>query len=185
MPGVAQGLRMLDECMSLGIEEVSVYGFTQDNTKRPREQRLAFTEACEVFAKGALDRGARLLVLGDSSSEKFPASLRGIAGQRSQGDGLKINMLVNYGWEWDIRMALQAAAATGASQPLSLLASAEASRVDLIVRWGGCRRLSGFLPLQSVYADFFVLDEYWPDFEPSQFYAALEWYARQDRTLGG
>jgi undecaprenyl diphosphate synthase len=53
------------------------------------------------------------------------------------------------------------------------------------VRWGGGRRLSGFLPLQSVYADFYVVDAYWPDFKPAHFEHALEWFRNQDQTLGG
>ncbi len=65
------------------------------------------------------------------------------------------------------------------------IASAEISRMDLIIRWGGRRRLSGFLPIQSIYADFYVLDDFWPDFKPEQFYSALEWYQEQDITLGG
>jgi undecaprenyl diphosphate synthase len=87
---------------------------------------------------------------------------------------MKVNLLVNYGWEWDL-----AGLATGA------LKSAAVSRLDLVVRWGGGRRLSGFLPVQSVYADIYVRDEYWPDYEPDQFEAALSWFAEQDRTLGG
>lgn len=63
--------------------------------------------------------------------------------------------------------------------------SHQVSRIDLIVRWGGGRRLSGFLPAQSVYADFFVIDDYWPDFEPVYLDKALKWFAQQDRTLGG
>ena len=59
------------------------------------------------------------------------------------------------------------------------------SRVDLVIRWGGMRRLSGFLPVQSVYADFFVVDRLWPDFQPEDFFQALQWYQRQDITLGG
>ena len=55
----------------------------------------------------------------------------------------------------------------------------------MIIRWGGRRRLSGFLPVQSVYADFFVINEMWPDFEKSQFEEALTWYNEQDVTLGG
>jgi len=55
----------------------------------------------------------------------------------------------------------------------------------LIVRWGGGRRLSGFLPVQSVYADFYVRDEYWPDFDPQHFEHALAWFKNQDQTLGG
>ena len=45
--------------------------------------------------------------------------------------------------------------------------------------------LSGFLPVQSVYADFFVVDRLWPDFQPEDFEQALRWYQRQDVTRGG
>lgn len=47
------------------------------------------------------------------------------------------------------------------------------------------RRLSGFLPVQSVYADFYVVDGLWPDFQPEDFFKALEWYQKQDVTRGG
>ena len=57
--------------------------------------------------------------------------------------------------------------------------------MDMIIRWGGMRRLSGFLPIQSVYADFYVEDKLWPDFAPEDFQKALDWYGRQDVTLGG
>jgi undecaprenyl diphosphate synthase len=49
----------------------------------------------------------------------------------------------------------------------------------------GGRRLSGFLPVQSVYADIFVVDAPWPEYRPEHFDDALAWFARQDRTLGG
>ncbi len=65
------------------------------------------------------------------------------------------------------------------------LGSAEVSRIDLIIRWGGRRRLSGFLPVQSVYADIYVVDAYWPDFSVEHVREALRWYAEQDVTLGG
>ena len=87
---------------------------------------------------------------------------------------MKTNLLVNYGWEWDL-----------AGLKNGGLRSANVSRLDLIVRWGGGRRLSGFLPMQSVYADFYVRDEYWPDFDPQHFEEALAWFKKQDKTLGG
>jgi len=40
--------------------------------------------------------------------------------------------------------------------------------------------LSGFLPVQSVYADFYVRDENWPDFESRHFEHALDWFKNQD-----
>ena len=71
------------------------------------------------------------------------------------------------------------------------MASSEISRMNLIIRWGGRRRLSGFLPVQSIYADFYVLDEMWPDYNLEQCCRALTWYQDQDQdqdqdiTLGG
>ena len=184
--GMERGLTMLDECLSLGIEEVSVYGFTTDNTKRPRDQRIAFAEACVLFIEAAMERDIALKVVGDTSSAMFPEVLRTYAKERQGTGALKVNMLVNYGWSWDIQNAVNAQAQSTEKRPFSdTLASADVSRIDLVVRWGGMRRLSGFLPIQCVYSDFYVIDELWPDYEPEQFYDALRWYAKQDVTLGG
>ena len=65
------------------------------------------------------------------------------------------------------------------------LYSKDISRIDLIIRWGGHTRLSGLLPVQSVYADFYSIDTLWPDFKPEEFIDALTWYDKQDVTLGG
>ena len=51
--GAVKGIEMLKDCFDLGIEEVSVYGFTQDNNKRPKDQRLAFGQACVEFVRAA------------------------------------------------------------------------------------------------------------------------------------
>jgi len=178
--GVCKGLQMLQDCIDLGIEEVSLYGFTQDNTKRPKEQRIAFAQASVAFVDAARSSEIALLVVGDTTSPMFPSELKPFASER-QGSGIKVNMLVNYGWEWDLQTAL----ASGKKRTMEGLASAQVSRMDMIVRWGGFRRLSGFLPVQSVYADFYVVDDYWPDYELGQFLKALSWYQTQEPTLGG
>lgn len=178
--GVKKGVKMLSDCIDLGIKEVSLYGFTQDNTKRPKEQRIAFSSACVAFVQSALDFEIALLVVGDTNSAMFPDELKPFASGRI-GSGLKVNMLVNYGWEWDLATAQRSRERRFADG----LASHEVSRIDMVVRWGGCRRLSGFLPVQSVYADFFVVDDYWPDYELPQFLDALSWFQTQEPTLGG
>ncbi|MGZ8405927.1 MAG: undecaprenyl diphosphate synthase family protein [Nitrospira sp.] len=170
--GLAPGLILCDRCKDYGIKEVSIYCFTQDNTKRASIQKQAFSSACVTFALEVARRGAALLVVGDETSTQFPEELKGF--RRRQGIGMKINLLVNYGWEWDL-----------AGLKNGGLRSDEVSPLDLIVRWGGGRRLSGFLPVQSVYADFYVRDEYWPDFDPRHFDHALAWFKKQDQTLGG
>jgi len=48
--GISPGLVLLDTCMELGIEEISIYGFTQDNTKRASIQQEHFSKACVGFA---------------------------------------------------------------------------------------------------------------------------------------
>ena len=170
--GIDPGLVLYEKCRDCGIGEISIYGFTQDNTRRASVQKDAFSDACVAFAFDVAKRGAALLVVGDETSAQFPAALKDFRQRR--GDGMKVNLLVNYGWEWDL-----------AGMKNGGLRSDEVSRIDLIVRWGGGCRLSGFLPVQSVYADFYVRDEYWPDFEPQHFDHALDWFRRQDQTLGG
>lgn len=184
--GVEAGVRLFGLCRALGIEEISVYGFTKENVHRPAEQVEAFREACERMAALALSFGAGLLAVGDTDSPLFPESLLPYARQRSPGE-LRLNLLVNYGWQWDVLRAVEAAktrpvTVTGLSRAIG---SAQVSRVDLVVRWGGHNRLSGFLPLQCAYADLHVIDALWPDAQPEEFLDALEWYQRQDVTLGG
>jgi undecaprenyl diphosphate synthase len=170
--GINPGLLLYEQCKEYGVKEISIYGFTQDNTKRLSIQKQAFSNACVVFALELARRGAALLVVGDETSAQFPEALKEF--RQRQGTGIKTNLLVNYGWEWDL-----------AGLKNGGLRSSEVSRLDLIVRWGGGHRLSGFLPVQSVYADFYVRDEYWPDFDPQHFERALAWFKNQDKTLGG
>lgn len=170
--GIAPGLALVDICQKRGIEEISIYGYTQDNTRRASVQKDSFSSACVQFAQAVANTGVALLVVGDKESRLFPSALQSYT--RRQGTGIKVNLLVNYGWDWDLE-----GLRTGD------IRSKEVSRIDLIVRWGGGRRLSGFLPVQSVYADIFVVDDYWPDFHSSHIDAAFAWYRQQDRSLGG
>ena len=99
--------------------------------------------------------------------------------------GVQTCALPIYDWHWDLNSSFRSNEAKASRNITDGLASSDISRIDLIIRWGCRRRLSGFLPVQSIYADIFVVDEYWPDFKPEQFYKALEWYQEQDITLGG
>jgi len=172
--GILPGLALLELCRDLGIGEVSIYGFTKDNVRRAADQVAAFRAACVDFARRAIAAGVALQVIGDADSPVFPEELIPAARQRSKGD-IRVNLLVNYGWQWDL----------GALERTGALSSAELSRIDLVVRWGGRRRLSGFLPAQCAYADIYVVDSFWPDMTLQQFVDALQWYEGQDVTLGG
>ncbi len=186
--GIKSGFQLYEICRNLGIQEISFYGFTQDNTKRPKIQTEAFQKACVDAVMELSDRDANLLVIGDAHSPSFPESLLPFANKRvCYGKGLiNINFLVNYSWSWDLYQAFKNKdVCAGKSDFLRQLGSSDIPIIDLIIRWGGRCRLSGFLPIQSVYSDFYIIDKYWPDFTPEQFYEALDWYQTQDITRGG
>ena len=185
--GLPPGLELLRLCSSVGVKEVTSYGFTQDNTKRTQVQRKAFQKACIGGVEILKHEDASLLVLGDTDSTMFPKELLPYTKRTTFGSGkIKVNFLINYGWQWDLNpLFAQRHTTLKGENVTKMIRSHDVSRIDLIVRWGGRRRLSGFLPVQSVYSDIYVVDAYWPDFKPEQFHAALDWYSKQDITLGG
>lgn len=186
--GLDPGLEVFRLCRKTGVKEVTYYGFTVDNTKRPSIQTKAFTEACVNAVKMLAKEDASLLVIGNTESEMFPKELLEYTTRRTFGNGgIKVNFLVNYGWHWDLNNLFKTEFINRRSKKniLSNIKSSDVSNVDLIIRWGGRRRLSGFLPVQSIYSDFYVIDELWPNFKEEHFYKALDWYNIQDITLGG
>lgn len=172
--GLEPGLRLLRAAKEQGIQELTYYGFTVDNCKRPKEQVSAFSNACVEAVKMIEQENVELYVVGNVDSPCFPAELLPYTVCRNQPASsystLRVNFLVNYGWEWDMKNGW---------------ASNAIPRIDMVIRWGGMCRLSGFLPLQTVYSDFYIVKELWPDFQEKQFMDALEWYQEQDITLGG
>ena len=91
--GIDPGLLLYEKCKECGIEEASIYCFTQDNTKRPSIQKRAFSESSVTFAFEIARRGAALLVVGDETSTQFPKALKEF--RQRQGVGMKVNLLVN------------------------------------------------------------------------------------------
>ena len=170
--GLKPGLELLRDARKHGIQELTYYGFTVDNCKRPNKQVKAFSEACIMAADILKDENALLTVIGNSKSDCFPKELLPYSERRlpPDGDTVRVNLLVNYGWEWDMK---------------NNWASRDIPRVDLVIRWGGMCRLSGFLPLQTVYSDIFIIKDLWPDYSERHLDDALEWYSKQDVTLGG
>ncbi len=183
--GIDPGYDLFKLVQKAGIEEVTYYGYTMENVKRPLIQRKAFVDACVQAVRILSREDADLLVVGNTDSQAFPNELLPYAGARKRfgNGGTKVNFLINYGWEWDLNNLKTAD--PGQTDIIHNLKSSAVSKMDLIIRWGGWNRLSGFLPVQSIYADIYVVNELWPDFSPAQVAAALKWYSKQDVTLGG
>ena len=158
--GLKPGLLLLQQAKTYGIQEITYYGFTADNCRRPKEQVQAFQQACVQAVHDLATEGVDLLVIGNTDSKCFPEELKKYTKRTAiNGGGIRLNFLVNYGWKWDLSNIKSA----------GFLHSSDISRIDMVIRWGGMRRLSGFLPVQSVYADFYVEEKLWPDYEKSDF----------------
>lgn len=183
--GLDPGVEVLRLAQQYGVKELTYYGFTTDNCKRPAVQVHAFITACVQAVRMIEKENASLLVVGNTASPMFPKELLPYTNHRVPfgSANIKVNFLVNYGWEWDLGQLDKTS--TNRHTLMDSLGSKGISRIDLVIRWGGRRRLSGLLPVQSVYADFYVLNEMWPEFKADQFESALAWYSQQDITLGG
>ena len=134
--GLQPGLDLSRLAKETGIGEITYYGFTMDNCKRPAVQFQAFRKACVEAVDLMAQEGVDLLVMGDDTSKCFPPELLPYRKRTSlYGGGIRVNLLVNYGWQWDLSHIRTD------GHPWSQ----DISRMDLIIRWGGMRRLSGFL----------------------------------------
>lgn len=182
--GIDPGLLLFKLCKKAGVKEITYYGFTVDNTKRPKDQIKAFSDACVNSVKLLSKEDVDIRVLGNTKSPMFPKELLPYTTRKTCGNGgIKVNLLVNYSWKWDLNYLKNSKSKSNNIN--NQIETNDISRIDLIIRWGGRRRLSGFLPVQSIYSDFYVVDDYWPDFKSDHFHEALNWYNDQDITLGG
>ncbi len=182
--GIDPGRLLFNLCKKAGVKELTYYGFTVDNTKRPKDQIKAFSDACVNSVELLSKEDADILVLGNTESPLFPKELLPYTTRKTCGKGgIKVNLLVNYSWKWDLNYLKNSKSKSNNIN--NQIETNDVSRIDLIIRWGGRRRLSGFLPVQSIYSDFYVVDDYWPDFKTDHFHEALNWYNEQDITLGG
>lgn len=181
--GVSPGVILFNSLKDYGVKEMTFYGFTKDNVRRPKVQTESYVKACIDAIEEISKLNSEILVVGNYNSKVFPKELLKYTENRvTCGEGgVKVNFLINYDWNYDLSSALN----HDSKNIVESISSKDISRMDLIIRWGGHRRLSGFLPVQSVYSDFYVVDDLWPDFKEKHVLEALNWYKTLDVTLGG
>ena len=101
--GLKPGLLLLQQAKTYGIQEITYYGFTVDNCRRPKEQVQAFQQACVQAVHDLATEGVDLLVIGNTDSKCFPEELKKYTKRTAiNGGGIRLNFLVNYGWKWDL-----------------------------------------------------------------------------------
>ena len=205
--GAEKALELIDWCADLGIREVTLWALSLENLERPEDEVGKITEvAAEAIA--ALAEGRRktklpihLRVIG--RRDLLPDGLATVverSASLSRDDGaMSVTIALAYSGRDELLEAFRATVreAVDAGTPPAELAdslSAEAlashlytegsSDPDLIIRTSGEVRMSGFLPWQSVYAEYHFAEAYWPAFREIDFLRAIRTYQQRARRFG-
>lgn len=188
---------LIDKCGELGINYVTFWAFSTENWKRDEEELKGlfdvFRLGLRTLAMRFIQKGAKLKILGEVN--KFPKDIAEkvieMMNKSSINNKINVTFALNYGGRDEILRAVKKiidnkiqSSAVNEELFSSYLDTAGAPDPDLIIRTGGEKRTSGYLPWQSVYSELLFVDTLFPDFTPSEFEMAIEEYQRRSRRMG-
>ncbi len=187
----------------LGIDALTVYGFSTENWNRDAREISLLFELCVYFARNELmelrRNNVRVRVIGEW--ESLPAAPRAslaqlagakpppIPGSSSISRSTTARAPSSNARSARSRAMLLAASLTPENVDEALIGrylyTADLPELDLLIRPGGEHRLSNFLLYQAAYAELVMTDVYWPDFSKDDFVRALIVFQQRERRFGG
>lgn len=203
--GHAEGAKtvrqIVTHCARLGIEALTLFSFSTENWKRPREEvdflMGLYVEYLIAERETIMGNNVRFLHIG--RREGLPAPVldemdRTVA-MSAANTGLRLCLALNYGSRDEIVDAVRRLAERvreGELAPSDIDADAISNSLytaglpdpDLLIRTAGERRVSNFLLWQISYAEIFVSDRLWPEFTPADLDAAIKDFASRERRFG-
>lgn len=189
---------ILEEAVSEGIGHLSLFAFSTENWKRPGQEVASLMALLRMylrmFRRRFIEKGIRFHHLGaiEGMPEGIQKDLRDLEAATASHQGLVFHLALNYGSRLELvhaaRRCVEDGLALDAINEESLgarLWTGNAPDVDLLIRTSGELRLSNFMLWQSAYAEFFVTETLWPDFNGARLREALEAYQQRERRFGG
>lgn len=189
-------------CSDLGIRILTVYAFSTENWKRPRDEVNFLMNLLVEYLNRELEElyknGVRINHLG-SLQNLPPAVLKALqtgVERTRDNKGLTLNVALNYGGRQEIVDAVKSVVADvieGRLSPDSIeektiserLYTAGQSDPDLLIRLAGDFRVSNFLLWQFAYTEFYISPVMWPDFRRIDLLNAILDFQRRERRFGG
>lgn len=188
-------------CAKNHIEILTVFAFSSENWKRPRQEvellMDLFISALKNEVNELNKNNVVLKFIGDR--HQFPKKLVNMVEssekQTESNSGLNLFVAANYGGRWDIINACRKIADDvnqGKLDPADINET-EMSRYlvlsgypqpDLFIRTGGEQRISNFLLWQCAYSELYFCEDLWPDFNEGHLQKAIEWYEGRQRRFG-
>jgi undecaprenyl diphosphate synthase len=200
--GVARVRRTTEECARLHIEQLTLYCLSSENWKRPQQESDFLMHLLEQYMIEE-----RTTIMGNNLRVRMIGRREGIPDQvlreldktvemSSTNTGMWLNLAINYGGRSELVDAVRAIArevAAGEKRPEDIderaisnhLYTAGLDDPDLLVRTAGELRISNFLLWQISYAEIWVTDRCWPEFDEGTLHAAIRDFANRNRKFGG
>jgi len=189
------------DCVALGIESLTLYAFSMENWKRPREEIGALMKLYRQYIIGIrpmmMKNNVKLLHVGREQElpEKLLSDLRESVEMTSKNEGMVLGLALNYSGRMEIVDAVKSIAnkcKQGQVDPEKIdndyfrehLYKPVIADPDLLIRTASEMRVSNFLLWQISYSEFYVTDTYWPDFDKRGLEKAILAYSQRNRRFG-
>lgn len=184
-------------CNKIGVEYLTVYAFSTENWKRPKEEVEGIMNLLREYLKDAENfkgENIRLRFIGDI--EPLADDIKELIAKNEKmsedATGLNLNIAINYGGRDEITNAVKKIVKNGINAEditedtiSANLYTANMPDPDFIIRPSGEYRLSNYLIWQSAYAEYWFSDVLWPDFKPKHLDQAIEDFNKRNRRFGG
>lgn len=184
-------------CNKIGLEYLTVYAFSTENWKRPKEEVENIMNLLRDYLKDAenfKDENIKVRFIGDL--EPLDHDIKALIHKNEEGSknatGLNLNIAINYGGRDEIKNAVKKIVTAGtAAEDITEdtisenLYTSGMPDPDFIIRPSGEYRLSNYLIWQSAYAEYWFSDILWPDFTPRDLEKAIDDYNHRHRRFGG
>ena len=193
---------IVEACYELGVEVLTLYSFSLENWKRPKDEVDALMQLCIMYLEGERDemmrRNIRLRVIGQREGLPQPVldAIDRVSAATAKNTAFTLCLAINYGARAELVDAARALArevASGTRDPSSIGEAALAGKLttaglpdpDLLIRTAGEMRVSNFLLWQISYAELHVTQTLWPDFGLRDLHAAVRDFSQRNRKFGG
>lgn len=199
--GVDTLKQLLRCCRDWGIEALTAYAFSTENWGRPMQEvdflMTLFERVLRQELHEMMQENVRIRFVGNLTSlpESLQQEIDAAMVQTGDNQGISFTVATNYGGRQEIVQAAQKiafAVKSGQLDPDHItealfsehLYTADICDPDLLIRTSGEMRISNFLLWQLAYAEMYVTDTLWPDFDVVEFHQAVYAYQQRDRRFG-
>jgi len=194
--------KLANAAHKLGLEAVTLFAFSTENWKRPKEEvdfifsllEKMLKEGKENFKKN--DIKVRFIGKIDELEDKFRSIINETMEETKDNRGIVLNLAVNYGARSELVEVVKKVSkdCLEGKQEISdinentiekYLMTNGLPEIDLMVRTSGEVRISNFLLWQIAYSELVFTDVYWPDFTEEELERVIIEYQSRNRRFGG